>query len=200
VIDPGVRCLEQGRAGALRAQTTERGEQTMRILGIDYGSKRIGLAVSDPSGTIASPLGVRHRISAGQDAEYLREIVRGHQIARIVLGIPVHTRGGETSKEQEVRRFGAWLAAELGLDVEFWDERFTTAQAETYLKAAGVARRGRRKRRDMLAAQIMLQSYLDAKRRQLRAKTGTEASRRRASGDSTVDAGSLEGSLGSGVG
>lgn len=137
----------------------------MRILGIDYGTKRLGLAISDPSGTVATPLAVRHRISNTRDAEYLRELVRGHQIARVVIGIPKDTRdGGETSKEQEVRRFGAWLAAELGLDVEFWDERFTTAQAETYLRAAGVARKGRKKRRDMLAAQIMLQSYLDAKK------------------------------------
>jgi len=139
----------------------------MRILGIDYGSKRLGLAISDPSGTVASPLGVRHRISATQDAEFLRELVKGHQVARVVIGLPKHTKdGGETNKQQEVCRFGAWLAAELGLDVEFWDERYTTAQAETYLRAAGFARRGRKKRRDMIAAQIMLQSYLDAKRTQ----------------------------------
>ena len=139
----------------------------MRILGIDYGSKRLGLAISDPSGTVASPLGVRHRISGTQDAEFLRELVKGHQVARVVIGLPRHTKdGSETNKQQEVYRFGAWLAAELGLQVEYWDERYTTAQAETYLRAAGFARRGRKKRRDMVAAQIMLQSYLDANRTQ----------------------------------
>ncbi len=148
----------------------------MRILGIDYGSKRLGLAISDPSGTVASPLGVRHRISGTQDAEFLRELVKGHQVARIVIGLPRHTKdGSETAKQQEVYRFGAWLAAELGLQVDYWDERFTTAQAETYLRAAGVARRGRKKRRDMVAAQIMLQSYLDAQRTQSKRREPAEA-------------------------
>ncbi len=137
----------------------------MRILGVDYGSKRIGLSVSDPSGTIATPLGVRHRVSAGQDAEFFRELARSHQLARIVVGVPRKSDGSEGDKAQQARRYGAWLAAELGLPVEYWDERFSTAQADRQLRAAGVRSRTRKRRRDMLAAQIMLQSYLDAMRR-----------------------------------
>ncbi len=136
----------------------------MRILGIDYGSKRVGLSMSDPSGIIASPLGVRHRVSATQDGEFFRELVRSHQLARIVVGLPVRTDGKEGDKAQEARRYGAWLAAELGLPVEFWDERYTTVEAEEHLLGAGVRLKGRKKRRDMLAAQIMLQAYLDSRR------------------------------------
>jgi putative Holliday junction resolvase len=138
----------------------------MRTLGIDYGSKRIGLAMSDPSGRVASPLGIRHRISATQDADYLRELVRGHQIARVVIGLPKPTTGTEGVKSNDVRRFGAWLAAELGLSVEYWDERFTIMQPENAVPGVKVPRRGRKKRRDMLAAQTMLQSYLKSGRRQ----------------------------------
>jgi putative Holliday junction resolvase len=136
----------------------------MRILGIDYGSKRVGLSMSDPSGTIASPLGIRHRVSASQDAEFFRELVRSHQIARVVVGLPMHPDNREGNRAQEARRYGAWLAAELGLPVEFWDERYATAEAETRLRGTGVRLRGRKKRRDMLAAQIMLNAYLQAGR------------------------------------
>ena len=134
----------------------------MRILGVDYGSKRVGLSMSDPSGTIASPWGIRHRVSASQDSEFFRDLVRNHQLARIIVGLPRHLDGTEGDKAHEARRYGAWLAAELGLPVEFRDERFTTAEAETHLRRSGTRRKSRKKRRDMLAAQIMLQSYLDA--------------------------------------
>ena len=134
----------------------------MQILGIDYGSKRVGLSMSDPSGTIATPLGVRHRVSASQDAEFFRELVLSHQLAQVVVGLPRRTDGREGDKAHEARRYGAWLAAELGLPVEYQDERYTTVQAETHLRRAGVRLRGRKRRRDMMAAQIMLQSYLDA--------------------------------------
>ena len=138
----------------------------MRILGVDYGSKRVGLSMSDPCGSIASPMGIRHRVSASQDSEYFRELVRNYQLARIIVGLPVHTDGTECDKAQEAKRYGAWLAAELGLPVELWDERFTAAEAETPLRRTSTRRKTRKKRRDMLAAQIMLQSYLDAESRE----------------------------------
>jgi putative Holliday junction resolvase len=136
----------------------------MRILGIDYGSKRVGLSMSDPSGIVASPLGVRHRVSASQDGEYFRELVRAHQLARVVVGMPQNMDGTEAEKAHEARRYGAWMAAELGLPVHFFDERFTTRLAETHLKRSGSRQKARKKRRDMLAAQVMLQAYLDSER------------------------------------
>lgn len=134
----------------------------MRTLGIDYGTKRIGMSMSDPSGRIASPLGIRHRVSASQDGEFFKELVRSHQLARVVVGMPRHTTGEEGQKAQEARKYGAWLAAELGLPVDFFDERYTSIEAEARLRSTGMRAKGRKKRRDMLAAQIMLQAYLDS--------------------------------------
>ena len=93
----------------------------MRTLGIDYGTKRIGLSMSDPCGRIASPLGIRHRVSASQDGEFFKELVRSHQLARVVVGLPRHTDGKEGEKAHDARKYGAWLAAELGLPVDFFD-------------------------------------------------------------------------------
>jgi putative Holliday junction resolvase len=134
----------------------------MRTLGIDYGTKRIGMSMSDPSGRIASPLGIRHRVSASQDGEFFKELVRSHQLARVVVGMPRHTDGKEGDKAHDARKYGAWLAAELGLPVDFFDERYTSIDAEARLRSAGLRAKGRKKRRDMLAAQIMLQAYLDS--------------------------------------
>jgi len=134
----------------------------MRTLGIDYGTKRIGMSMSDPSGRIASPLGIRHRVSASQDGEFFKELVRSHQLARVVVGLPRHTDGKEGDKAHDARKYGAWLAAELGLPVDFFDERYTSIDAEARLRSAGMRAKGRKKRRDMLAAQIMLQAYLDS--------------------------------------
>jgi putative Holliday junction resolvase len=101
-------------------------------------------------------------VSASQDGEFFRELVRSHQLARVVVGLPRQTDGGEGEKAQEARKYGAWLAAELGLPVDFYDETHTSAEAEARLKKPGMKARGRKKRRDMLAAQIMLQAYLDS--------------------------------------
>ena len=134
----------------------------MRTLGIDYGTKRIGMSMSDQSGRIASPLGIRHRVSASQDGEFFKELVRSHQLARVVVGMPLHTDGKVGEKAHEARKYGAWLAAELVLPVDFFDERYTSIEAEARLRSTGMRAKGRKKRRDMLAAQIMLQAYLDS--------------------------------------
>jgi putative Holliday junction resolvase len=132
------------------------------LLGVDFGSVRIGLAVSDPDRKIAFPLATYERRNAEQEAEYFRGVVREQVIAEIVVGLPVHLHGGEGSKAVEARRFGAWLGGVTGLQVLFWDERFTSVEAEGHLQAAGLTSKRRKGRRDRVAAQILLQSYLDA--------------------------------------
>jgi putative Holliday junction resolvase len=129
---------------------------------MDFGTRRIGLAVSDPERRIASPLAVYERCNPIQDAQRLRELIEAEEIAAVVLGLPLHTSGREGQKAQEARAFGKWLQQETGLPMTFWDERFTTIEAEGYLNAAGLTEKRRQARRDMLAAQILLQSYLDA--------------------------------------
>jgi putative Holliday junction resolvase len=133
-----------------------------RKLGVDYGSVRIGLAISDIDHKIASPLATYARRAAGQDAAFFQQLCVAEEVSDVVLGLPVHLDGREGKKAKEVRAFGAWLAATTQLPVTYWDERFTTVEAEGYLRAAGLTSRRRKDRRDKVAAQILLQSYLDA--------------------------------------
>jgi putative Holliday junction resolvase len=133
-----------------------------RLLGIDYGSVRIGLAVSDADRRIASPLATYRRRRPEQDAAYFRDLAASEDIERIVIGLPVHLDGREGQKAGEARRFGAWFAQATGRPIVFWDERFTTVEAEGHLLAAGLTNKRRKDRRDRVAAQILLQAYLDA--------------------------------------
>jgi putative Holliday junction resolvase len=133
-----------------------------RLLGVDFGTVRVGLAVSDAGRTIASPLATYARKSREQDAVFFKRLVAEEEIAGLVVGLPVHNDGREGQKAQEARAFGKWLAETTGLPVVFFDERFTTAQAEGFLLDAGLTSKRRKERRDRVAAQILLQAYLDA--------------------------------------
>ncbi len=133
-----------------------------RLLGVDYGSARVGLAVSDPERKIASPLTTYQRRDAEQDGRYFRERVREEEVSQLVVGLPVHLDGREGQKAAEARAFGKWLGDVTGLPVVFWDERFTTVEAESALWDAGLTHKRRKERRDRVAAQILLQAYLDA--------------------------------------
>jgi len=134
-----------------------------RVAGVDYGPVRIGIALSDPDRTIASPLENYTRRGPALDAQRFRRLAAEEQIALFVVGLPIHLDGGESEKSREARRFGAWLAEATGVPVEFFDERFTSVEAEQMLLAADVTRRGRKKRLDMLAAQILLSAWLEAR-------------------------------------
>lgn len=133
-----------------------------RLLGLDYGSVRIGLAVSDPERRLASPLTVYERRGRERDARYFRTLVETNEIGGIVVGLPVHCDGREGKKAAEALAFGAWLTGTTGLPVRFWDERFSTVEAESALWQAGLTHKKRKLRRDRVAAQIILQAYLDA--------------------------------------
>ncbi len=133
-----------------------------RIAAIDFGTVRLGIAVSDPAQTIASPYENYTRRDPEQDARYLRRIVAEEGIVRFVVGLPVHLDGHESQKSHESRRFGKWLADQTGVPVDFYDERFTSVEAEEHLLAADFSRQQRKKRRDMLAAQLLLAAYLES--------------------------------------
>jgi len=133
-----------------------------RLLGVDYGTVRIGLAVSDADRKIASPLTTYTRRNKELDGKYFQEVVAEEAIGEIVLGLPIHLAGHEGQKAHEARAFGKWLHEATGLLIVFWDERFTTVEAENSLLAAGLTSKRRKARRDRVAAQILLQSYLDA--------------------------------------
>jgi putative Holliday junction resolvase len=134
----------------------------MRIAGIDYGTVRIGVATADLDVGIATPADTYARRSEPLDAEYFRRLTAEERIGRFVVGLPVHASGDETQKSREARTFGAWLAATTGVPVEFFDERYTSAEAEALLLDAGLTKKRRKATLDRLAAQIMLTAYLEA--------------------------------------
>lgn len=133
-----------------------------RLLGVDYGHVRIGLAVSDADRRIASPLATYARRDRDRDTLYFRDLVEKEEIGQCVVGLPVHLDGREGAKALEARGFGRWLIEVTRLPVIFWDERFTSVEAEQFLLAAGMTNKRRKARRDRVAAQILLQAYLDA--------------------------------------
>lgn len=133
-----------------------------RVLGIDFGTRRVGAAVSDPRRLIATPLEVYQRRDPVQDARHYQALVAEHDIDLIVIGLPLHTRGTESESSRQARAWGAWLGTLTKLPVRFHDERYSTSQAIDLISAAGFKKKHRRSSRDMLAAQILLQGWLDA--------------------------------------
>jgi putative Holliday junction resolvase len=133
-----------------------------RILAIDPGKARLGLAVSDPDRRIASPLATWKCRDRDQDGRFLQKVIADEQVALVVIGLPVHLSGKEGAQARAVREFGAWVARLTGVPCVLYDERFTTREAEGHLWDAGLTHKQRKARRDRVAAQILLQAYLDA--------------------------------------
>jgi putative Holliday junction resolvase len=133
-----------------------------RILAIDPGKARLGLAVSDAERRIASPLATWTCRDREQDGRFLQQTIVDEQVGLIVVGLPVHLSGREGPEARAAREFGAWLEKLTGLPCVFCDERFTTREAESHLWDAGLTHKQRKARRDRVAAQILLQTYLDA--------------------------------------
>jgi putative Holliday junction resolvase len=134
----------------------------MRIAGIDFGTVRVGIATADLAVGIAGPYETYARRSERLDAEYFRRLASEERIARFVVGLPVHGSGAESQKSREARAFGAWLEQTTSVPVEYFDERYTSAEAEAMLLDAGLTKKRRKERLDQLAAQIMLTAYLEA--------------------------------------
>jgi putative Holliday junction resolvase len=136
-----------------------------RVLGLDYGSRRIGVAVSDPLGITAQPLPALHREGDRKDIARVARLVAGLGVDSVVLGLPLLLNGDEGPQAARARAFGEMLSAELSLPVTMWDERLTTAQSERHLIDSGVRRERRKEIRDSLSAMFLLQSFLDLRRR-----------------------------------
>ena len=133
-----------------------------RIAGIDYGTVRIGIALADTDVGIATPLANYTRRGEALDAAYFQKLAGDEGIAQFVVGLPVHLHGGESAKSAEARAFGTWLTKVTGVPVTFFDERFTSVEADELLGAAKLTKKQRQARRDQLAAQIMLTAYLES--------------------------------------
>ena len=131
-----------------------------RALGLDPGQRRIGVAISDPTRTIASP--VRYIDTRTDDvSQTLRDICAEYEVTVVVVGLPIGLDGSEGASAAAARSFADTVVDATGLDVDFQDERFTSRTAEAALIEGGVRRRARKDKRDQVAAAVMLQSYLD---------------------------------------
>lgn len=137
----------------------------MRVLALDVGDRRIGVALSDPTGLIASPLLTIYRTAERKDHETIRNLVAEHGVELVVVGLPATLRGEIGRQAERVLRFGNRLAEAITVPVVFWDERHSTVDAEQIVRSRE-GNRGRRQRVpvDDVAAAVVLQSYLDSHR------------------------------------
>lgn len=135
-----------------------------RLLGIDYGTVRVGLAMCDESQRWVTPLDTYQRRNARLDEKFLSELIEREQICGIVMGLPIHSDGAESQKSREVRDFHLWMARFTDKPCVFQDERFTTAEAQRLLRAAGLNHEQRKKRVDRLAAHLILEHFLESRR------------------------------------
>lgn len=136
-----------------------------RLAGIDYGQRRVGIAVCDAARIIASPHEVHDAGSdRGAEADYYRDLVREEELVGFVVGLPVHADGNASRMSSEVERFAAWLRTTTGLPVALQDERYTSREAAGLLARSGLTRGRRRERSDAIAAQIILTAWLESGR------------------------------------
>lgn len=137
-----------------------------RVAGIDYGRRRIGVAVCDAARIIASPLCVRETTGdQAADAAFFRTLAAAEDLVGLVVGLPLHADGQASAMSAEVERFAAWLGRVTGLPVAFEDERFTSHEAAGKLAGVGLTRAGKKKRSDAVAAQVVLASWMERQAR-----------------------------------
>ena len=136
----------------------------MSVLAIDPGTVRLGLALSDPSGTIAQPLSVLTRRTEDEDLKQLADVVKQYEVELIVVGLPRTMGGRLEAAARDAQKFGEQVGQMTGRPVAYWDERLTTVAAERYLIEQGKRRRKRRQEVDRMAATLLLQGYLDYRR------------------------------------
>ena len=139
-----------------------------RVLGIDFGERRVGLALSDPTATIAQPLPtIVRRAGKRPPVAAIVEIIQQNDVDRAVIGLPLNLSGDETEWTTQVREFAAKLSERAGIPVDFLDERLTSVQAERAVRSIGLKRsqREQKERIDAAAAVLLLQTFLDRQTR-----------------------------------
>ena len=134
-----------------------------RVLALDLGKKRIGLALSDELGVTAQGLETLQRTNIREDLSRISKLAAEKSVSLILIGNPLHMSGREGRQTEFAREFGERLQAASGLPVEFWDERLTTVEAQRVLRQSGISIEKRAKAVDRLAAVILLESYLDSR-------------------------------------
>ena len=138
------------------------GPPTHRILALDLGKKRIGIAISDPLGITAQGMPNLNRTNKRSDLDALQQLIRERGVGLILLGNPINMRGAEGRQSVWVREFAGALESRTGLPVKLWDERLTSVEAGRVLRSSGISIEKRAAAVDRLSAVILLQSYLDS--------------------------------------
>jgi putative Holliday junction resolvase len=141
----------------------------MRFLALDIGDRRIGVALSDETATLASGLDTIERVGPRKDLEAVAELVRQHQPAEVVVGMPFNMDGSVGPQAEKVKAFMDQVHAKVGVPVQAWDERLTTVEAHEILRKSGVSWGQRKGLLDKVAATVILQEYLDHRKAQARA-------------------------------
>lgn len=144
--------------------TPGQSSQVRRILALDVGKKRIGLAVSDELGVTAQGLETLQRIRIRDDLSQLEELTKDLNVGTLLIGKPLHMSGDESRQSEYTREFADRLARQTSLPVVFWDERLTSAEAERMLRDTGASLDQKKKSVDRLAAMLLLESYLEFRR------------------------------------
>jgi len=133
----------------------------MRAIGLDIGDRRVGIAVSDETGTIAQGRGVYTRRSLAEDAAHLARLAQDVGATAIVAGLPLNMDGTEGEQARKTREFAETVASQAGFPLHYVDERLTTAEADRAMIEGGLSRRARKERSDALSAVLILQAWLD---------------------------------------
>jgi putative Holliday junction resolvase len=133
-----------------------------RILALDVGTKRIGVAVSDPLGITAQGLETIQRENKRKDLDALRRLLEQYEVREIVIGLPLRLSGAEGTQSEKMRRFASELESHFGITVHLWDERWTSTEANRLLKEAELSIEKRGKAVDRMAAVLILQSWMEA--------------------------------------
>jgi len=182
VGQPGCRPPGPGghrvQTSSLRTSLTMPSPAPRRILALDYGLRRVGVAISDVTGTLATPLTtLKRRAGKRPPIAAIIELVRDHVVEAVVVGLPLDVDGGENEWTEEVRAFGGQLERRSGLRVFFMDERYSSVEAEARIRSIGLSRKARenKARIDAGAAAIFLQDWLDARRTNPRGSGGPDA-------------------------
>ncbi len=136
----------------------------MRILGLDHGDRHVGLALSDPLGLTAQPLGQIILAGEAENKRCFADLVRKHEVKEIVVGLPLRMDGSSGTRAEKTREFAVWLEKAVGLPVTLWDERLTTQQAVGIMKEQKMHWKIKRKVEHQISATLILQSYLDHRR------------------------------------
>jgi putative holliday junction resolvase len=159
-----LRIIQDDTQGAKRGEYNRIVNKVGRILALDVGKKRIGLALSDELGLTAQGLKTMEREGRRDDIETLRRLVLESGVELILIGDPIHMSGEASRQSAYTREFARELEYKTGLPVKFWDERWTSREAERTLRGSGIAHNERKPAIDRLSAVILLQSYLDSAR------------------------------------